>query len=121
MAFIGVQDAYEYCKKCDVCQRIGKLLWRDELPLFLVTTLEPFEKWEIDFVASINPPTWRMSAHYITTMMEYLTCWAEATPVKDFTSKTTTHLIFKNIVAWFGYPRVLMSDQSTHFLNSTLK
>jgi hypothetical protein len=29
---------------------------RDELPLFLVTTLEPFEKWEIDFVGpSILP------------------------------------------------------------------
>lgn len=62
------QDAKEYYKRCDVCMRVGKPSRRDELPLFLVVALEPFEKWEIDFIGPINPPAWRIDARYIITM-----------------------------------------------------
>jgi hypothetical protein len=71
-------DAKDYCKHCDVCQCVGKLCQRDELPLFPVTALEPFDKWEIDFLGPINPPTHSHRAHYIITTTEYLTRWDEA-------------------------------------------
>jgi hypothetical protein len=86
-------DAKDYCKHCDVCQQIGKPCQRDELPLFPVTALESFDKWEIDFVGPINPPT----SHRCTTLLpltKYLTRWVEVMPVKDCTTEMNDTLHF---------------------------
>eukprot|EP00253_Pinus_taeda_P011758 PITA_11758 len=82
-------------------------------------TLQPFEKWEIDFVVPIKPQG-KIGAFYIITTTEYLTRWAEAQPVKDFTAATTAKFLFKNVLTQFGYPKILMSDHGTHFLNETI-
>jgi len=49
-------DTKYYYKHCDVCQLVRKLFQRDELPLFPMSALEPFNKWEIDFFGPITPP-----------------------------------------------------------------
>ena len=50
-----------------------------------------------------------------------MTRGVEAKPVKDCSSDTAAQFIFENIVTRFGCPRVLMSDQGSHFLNQTIK
>jgi hypothetical protein len=113
-------DAKEYCHNFDVYQMVGKPSRRDEIPLRLQVTLKVFDKWAVDFVGPINPPSGRSGARYIITVMEYLTIWVEATPVKDCNAETATHLLFEQVVTIFGCPRVLMSDQGTHFINSII-
>lgn len=115
------KDAKEFCRSCDVCQRTGKPSRRDEMPLKPQVTLQAFEKWTINFVGPFNPPGKLMGATYIITPTDYLTRWVEATPVKDCSAATTSQFIFKNILTRFGYPRILMSDQGTHFLNQTIQ
>jgi hypothetical protein len=71
-------------------------------------------------VGPINPPTKITGDRYIITMKDYITRWVEATQVKYYIIETTSHFLFENVVTIFGCPRVLMSDQSTHFINNTI-
>ena len=112
------KDAREYCHSCDICQRTGKPSRRDEMPLVPQVTLQAFDKWAIDFVGPINPPAKKSGARYIITVTEYLTRWAEAQPVKNYSA---AKFIFDNILSRFGCPRILMSDQGSHFLNKTIE
>jgi hypothetical protein len=115
------RDAKDYSRACDVCQRVGKPSRRDEIPLAPQLTLQAFEKWAIDFVGPINPPGKCTGARYIITATEYLTRWAEARAVKDCSATTTVRFIFDDIITRFGCPKILMSDQGTHFINKTVE
>jgi hypothetical protein len=52
---------------------------------------------------------------------EYLTGWVEEAPVKDFGIDTAMRFLFEHVVIRFGCPRILMSDQGTHFINNTIE
>jgi hypothetical protein len=86
-----------------------------------VTTLEPFNKWTIDFVGPINPIAHLTWACYTITIIEYLTRWDEAVPVKYCTIETIRHFILENIITRFRCPNVFMSDQGSHFVNETIQ
>ncbi len=90
------------------------------MPLVPQGTLQAFDKWAIDFVGPINPPAKKSGARYIITATDYLTRWDEAQPMKDCSAATTAKFIFEYIFSRFGCPRILMSDQVSHFLNKTI-
>lgn len=109
-----------YCMSCGACQRTGRSSWRDVLPLNLQMSLQPFEKWEIDFVGPIQPLGKKTGARYIITATEYLTKWEKVQPVKDCIGETIENLIFEYVMMRFGCSKILMSDHGTHFLNETI-
>ena len=84
-------------------------------------TLQPFDKLEIDFIGHINPPRKRTGARYIITTTNYLMIWDEEAPIMDFTSTATTGFLFDNVVTQFGCPKILMSDQGSHFINQAIR
>ena len=90
------------------------------MPLQPQVTLQAFDKLEIDFLGPNNPPAKRTGARYIITVMKYLTRWAKFAPVKDCSAETTAHFPFEQVITRFWFPRVLMSNQGTHFINSTI-
>jgi transposase InsO family protein len=69
----------------------------------------------------INPPRKRTGARYIITAIEYLTRWAKARVVKDCSATTAARFIFDDIITRFGCPKILMSDQGTHFINKNIE
>lgn len=82
-------------------------------------TLQPFEKWAIEFVGPITPRG-KTGARYIIIATEYLMRWAEAQLVKDCMAATTTKFLFNNVLTQFGCPKILMSGCGMHFLNETI-
>jgi hypothetical protein len=60
------------------------------MPLRPHITLQVFDKWAVDFVGPINPPTRRSRARYIITTTKYLTRWDETTTIKDCSADIAT-------------------------------
>ena len=68
------------------------------MPLVPQVTLNPFDKWVMDFLGPINPFGKRTGAWYIITAIDSLTRWVEAAPVVDFIAATAARFMFYNIV-----------------------
>ena len=94
-------DTKSFCKRCDICQMIGKPSCHDKMLLASQITLQVFDKWVIYFVGLIRPPGKRNGMHYIITATDYLTRWVEAMPVKDCIAATTMKFLFENVVTTF--------------------
>ena len=82
-------------------------------------TLQAFDKWAIDFVGPISPPGKRTGARYIITATNYLR-WVEAATIKYCTAMTATKFMFENVATRFGCPKILLSDQGTHFVKKVI-
>ena len=48
------KDAAKYVKGCDSCQRRGRPIALDQIPLQTQVMIDPFEKWALDFVGPIS-------------------------------------------------------------------
>eukprot|EP00253_Pinus_taeda_P002647 PITA_02647 len=112
------QDVRRYISQCDRCQRMGKPTPRDEMPLQPQVTFEQFEKWGMDFVGPINPPSKQMS--YIIVCTHYLTKWAETKAIKAATKEKVADFLRENIFYKFGYPRELVTDQGSQFTSNLI-
>eukprot|EP00253_Pinus_taeda_P005173 PITA_05173 len=113
------QDVRRYISQCDRCQRMGRPTPRDEMPLQPQVTLEPFEKWGMDFVGPINPPSRQKS--YIILCTDYLTKWAETKAIKATTKEKVAEFLRENIFYKFGYPRELVIDQGSQFTSNLIE
>jgi len=60
-------------------------------------TLQPFEKWAIEFAGPIKPQG-KMGMRYIIITTEYLTHWAEAYMVKDCMATMTMKFMFEHVL-----------------------
>ena len=44
------KDAHIMCRSCDICQRLGKLTKRNQIPMNPILKVELFDVWGIDFM-----------------------------------------------------------------------
>lgn len=70
------RDAKEYVKRCDGCQRMGKPVPYDDIPLLPQVLIDPFEKWALYFVGPISPPS--RQKWYVLVCTNYDAKWVEA-------------------------------------------
>jgi transposase InsO family protein len=115
------KDAALYAKKCDPCQRVGKPISSSAMPLHPILAQVPFEKWGIDFVGPVKPPSRNGRKRYILVATKYVTKWAEAIATKIDNADTVAKFLYENIITRFGCPKEIVSDRGTHFINSTIE
>jgi len=88
---------------------MGKPVARDEMPLQPQVLIEPFEKWDLDFVRAIDPPS--QGKRYILVCNDYVTKWAEAKVLVRATEQSIVNFSFKDIFTRFGVPQEIVTDQ----------
>ena len=67
------RDAQQYCRECDLCQRLGKPIEQACMPHQSVLPLEPIQKWGLDFVGPFTPAAARTGIKYILVATDYCT------------------------------------------------
>ncbi|XP_058185723.1 uncharacterized protein LOC131302946 [Rhododendron vialii] len=73
-----------------------------------------FDVWGIDFM---GPFPCSHGNAYILVAVDYVSKWVEAVATKTNDHKVVVKFLQSNIFTRFGYPRAIISDEGTHFLN----
>ncbi|GAA0185251.1 hypothetical protein LIER_32539 [Lithospermum erythrorhizon] len=87
-----VQDATNFVKKCDVCQRMGSAQHQPTTSMTPILNPVSFAIWGIDLVGKL--PKAKGSLEYAVVVVDYFSKWVEVAPLKKTDSD--------NIVRFFG-------------------
>ena len=111
------KDAKKFVQACDSCQRVGRPGPADEMTLRPQLVIEPFERWALDFVGPINPPSNQKT--YILVATEYVTKWVEAEALPTATEESVIQFLFHLFVR-YGLPREVVTDGGPQFVGHKL-
>ena len=98
---------------------MGKPTPKDEMPLQPQVTLEPFDKWGMDFIGSIDSPSGQKN--HIIVCSDYLEKWFETKAVKVAIEEKVSEFLRENVFYNFGYPRELFTDQGAQFTSHLIE
>nr|GFA51591.1 reverse transcriptase domain-containing protein [Tanacetum cinerariifolium] len=107
------KDAFELVKRCDSCQRQGKVSQKDEMPQNFIQICKIFDVWAIDFMGPF-PSSKRNK--YILVVVDYLSKWVEAKALPTNDARVVVKFL-KSLFSRFGTPKAIISDRGTHFCN----
>nr|GEZ36197.1 reverse transcriptase domain-containing protein [Tanacetum cinerariifolium] len=107
------KDAFELVKRCDSCQRQGKISQKDEMLQNSIQVCEIFDVWGIDFM---GPFPSSKGNKYILVTVDYLLKWVEAKALPTNDARVVVKFL-KSLFFRFGTPKEIISDIGTHFYN----
>ena len=111
------KDAHTYCRQCDLCQWMGQPTEQARMPHQPVLPLDPFQKWDLNFIGPFTPVAAHTRNKYILVATDYCTKWVEAKALRDNTTTSTTINLYENIWCRFECPIELINDNGGHFQN----
>ena len=110
-------DIKRYIQQCDTCQRRGKIGGKSYLNPIKVENA--FDRIGIDYVGPL--PRTKRGNKYILVVIDYLTKWIEVKALKEATAEATADFIYKGIICRHGCPKIILSDNGTHFKNRLIQ
>ena len=91
----------------------------DEMPLQPQLVVEPFERWALDFVGPINPPSKKKV--YILVCTNYMTKWVEVVALVKANDQDVTIFLHGEIFTHFGVPKEIVTDGGPQFVSCKLE
>nr|GEY15354.1 reverse transcriptase domain-containing protein [Tanacetum cinerariifolium] len=107
------KDSFDLVKRCDSCQRQGKVSQKDEMPQNFNQICEIFDVWGIAFM---GPFPSSKGNKYILIAVDYLSKWVEAKALPTNDARVVVKFL-KSLFSRFRTPKAIMSDRGTHFYN----
>ncbi|CAN6707378.1 unnamed protein product [Malus baccata var. baccata] len=108
------ENAFDFCSKCDRCQKMGNISRRNEMPLNNILVVELFDVWGIDFMGPFPSSFGHL---YILVAVDYVSKWVEAIATRTNDHKVVLNFLKDVIFCRFGTPRAIISDGGSHFCN----
>ena len=117
----GIQgDVTRFCKSCDVCQKTVSKRSVPKVPLEKMPLIDkPLKGVEIDLVGPISPPS-EDGHRYILTLLDFLTRYPEAVPLKNIDTETVAEALV-DIFSRLGVPEEILSDLGTQFVSDCMR
>ena len=84
------------------------------MPLNVMLEVEVFDVWGIDFM---GPFISSCNNQYILLAVDYVSKWVEVKALPTNDAKAVLNFLHKQIFTRFGTPRVIISDEGSHFCN----
>nr|GEU67262.1 reverse transcriptase domain-containing protein [Tanacetum cinerariifolium] len=99
------KDAFELVKRCDSCQRQGKISQKDEMPQNSIQICEIFDVRGIDFM---GPFPSSKGNKYILVAVDYLSKWVKAKAFPTNDARVVVKFL-KSLFSRFGTPKAIFS------------
>ena len=112
------EDTKQFIQSCHRCQKHGGITVCDAMPLTYNLQVELFDFWGIDFM---GPFPKSQDCEYILVAMDYVSKWVEALPCHAANAKHSRKIFHEVIFPWFGTPRMVRSDEGSHFIDKTFR
>ncbi len=114
------QNIYGYCRTCDQCRKIGKLLTQNLAKLVTTLLKKPFQKWGLNLIRLVKLVSKSLGNQYIMVAIDYATKRVEARTLHTNIIAITTKFIFEHILTRFGCPLTIVINQTTHFIDDVI-
>ena len=117
----GMQgDVTSFCRSYDVCQKTTAKGSVHRVPLGDMPLIDIlFRIVAVDLVGPISPP--REKGHrYIMTLVDYVTRYPEAVPLKNIETETVAEALL-DMHSRLGLPEEVLSDLGTQFVSKCLE
>ena len=80
-----------------------------DMPVQPQLVVETFDRWSLDFVGPINPPS--RQKVYILVCTYYMTKWVEFVALVKANDQVVIDFLYANIFTHFGVPREIVTDR----------
>ncbi|XP_028089530.1 uncharacterized protein LOC114289895 [Camellia sinensis] len=113
------QDAQQYVRRCDKCQRFVPLIHQPAKTLTSLTNSWPFVQWGLDIVGPLARGTG--NRQFFIATIDYFTKWVKVEALASIKEGDTKRFVMRNVVVRFGISRVLIADNGTQFDEKILR
>ena len=112
-------DTTLYCRHCDTCEKLKKPEHAPKAPLVMFPVGAPFDRLAVDFLGPL-PLTPRGNRN-ILVVTDHFSKWLEIIPTPDQCADTTARMLLNEVLAKYGYPLEILSDQGRCFESHVFK